>query len=253
LGHRFDAAKQGYFNLLTGKGTPFQPDTSPMVQARSDFLGAGHYGQLQRAVADAVQRHIAHPRIILDAGAGTGYYLAGLERRYPASSLVALDISKFALRRAAGLIDAGICLVWDVWRTLPVQDGQVDVIVNIFAPRNPEEFFRVLKPGGVLLVVTPLPGHLEEIAGEARLLEVRPDKAAGVTTALAGSFHETESVIVDYSLTLSHTDIYNVALMGPAGHHLVASELMARLTELPERTLASARFTVQVFRRSLDL
>ena len=249
-GHRFDAAKQGYFNLLTGRGTAFQPDTAQMVQARADFLGADHYGPLQAAVADLAQRHAPHPRVILDAGAGTGYYLAELQRRHPGAALVALDLSKFALRRAAGVLGDGVCLVWDVWRTLPVRDAAVDVMINIFAPRNPTEFHRVLTPGGVLLVVTPLPGHLAEIADDAGLLAVRPDKAEGVATTLAGLFDEVDAVSVDYTLQLSPTDIYNVALMGPAGHHLSARDLTAGLAGFPGRTAASASFTVQVFRRS---
>lgn len=248
--HRFDAAKQGYFNLLTGRGTAFQPDTAEMVRARTDFLAAGHYSPLQTAVADLAQRHAPSPRVILDAGAGTGYYLAELQRRHPGAAVVALDISKFALRRAAGILGDGVCLVWDVWRILPVRDASVDVMINIFAPRNAGEFHRVLSPGGVLVVVTPLPGHLAEIADAGGLLAVPPDKADGVATTLAGLFEELEAISLDYILQLSPTDSYNVALMGPAGHHLVAPDLAARLAGFPERTAASARFTVQVFRRS---
>lgn len=249
VGHRFDAAKQGYFNLLTGRGTEFQSDTAVMVQARTDFLGAGHYDPLRTVVADLVQRHVAEPRAILDAGAGTGYYLAELKRRHPAAAVLALDISKFALRRAAGALRDGVCMVWDVWRRLPVRDAGVDVVLNVFAPRNPEEFHRVLSPGGVLVVVTPLPGHLAEIADDAGLLEVRPDKASGVATSLTGLFDEADSVTVELSLQLSRADIYHVALMGPAGHHLVPVDLWADVAVLPERTVASARFTIQVFRK----
>ncbi|MBG6190124.1 23S rRNA (guanine745-N1)-methyltransferase [Arthrobacter sp. CAN_A212] len=250
-GHRFDAAKQGYFNLLTGRGTAFQPDTAAMVQARTDFLGAGHYDRLRDTVSALAQRQIAAPRVILDAGAGTGYYLHGLRRGHQDTALLALDISKFALRRAARLLDDdGVCLVWDVWRPLPIQDGVVDLLTNIFAPRNPEEFHRVLRPDGVLVVVTPLPGHLAEIADDAGLLEVPEDKAGGVSATLAGLFHEIEAVAVDYQLRLSRADVYNAALMGPAGHHLDPVGLSARLAGLPEWTAASARFTVQVFRRS---
>ena len=40
-GHSFDAARQGYFNFLVGKGTVFEADTADMVAARFDFLVAG--------------------------------------------------------------------------------------------------------------------------------------------------------------------------------------------------------------------
>ncbi|MFD1214791.1 putative RNA methyltransferase, partial [Arthrobacter sp. GCM10027362] len=45
-GHRFDGARQGYINLLTGRGTSFIPDTAAMVSARGAFLAAGHYAPL---------------------------------------------------------------------------------------------------------------------------------------------------------------------------------------------------------------
>ncbi|WP_043435563.1 putative RNA methyltransferase, partial [Arthrobacter sp. I3] len=37
-GHSFDAARQGYFNFLVGKGTVFEADSADMVAARFDFL-----------------------------------------------------------------------------------------------------------------------------------------------------------------------------------------------------------------------
>jgi 23S rRNA (guanine745-N1)-methyltransferase len=49
--HSFDAARQGYFNLLVGKGTAFESDTAEMVAARAAFLDAGHYGPLAGALA----------------------------------------------------------------------------------------------------------------------------------------------------------------------------------------------------------
>src|SRR4051812_22107052 len=48
-GHSFDAARQGYFNFLVGKGTVFEADAADMVAARFEFLSAGHY----RPLADA--------------------------------------------------------------------------------------------------------------------------------------------------------------------------------------------------------
>ena len=76
-GHSFDAAKQGYFNLLVGKGTVFEADTADMVAARFDFLSAGHYRPLAEAVAAAVAAPVSAgtPFTVLDAGTGTGHYL----------------------------------------------------------------------------------------------------------------------------------------------------------------------------------
>ena len=46
---------------------------------------------------------------------------------------------------------------------LPVEDGSVDEVLNIFSPFVPEEFARVLKPGGYLLRAYPLREHLWEL------------------------------------------------------------------------------------------
>ena len=157
-GHSFDAARQGYFNLLVGKGTVFEADSAEMVAARFAFLESGHYRPLSDAVAAAVTPMLSGgARTILDSGTGTGHYLrALLDDVAPTTSgltAVGLDISKFALRRAARLNPEAINLVCDVWQPLPVADAAVDVITVIFAPRNVAEFARVLRPGGQLVVV----------------------------------------------------------------------------------------------------
>lgn len=247
-GHRYDAARQGYFNLLTGKGTAFKADTAEMVEARAGFLRGGHYRQLRSAIADYAVEYADSPSVILDAGAGTGYYLEELHRRFGGARSLAVDISKFALRRSARGIPAGISLVWDIWQPLPVRSASVDLIVNIFAPRNPGEFRRVIRPNGVLIVVTPLPGHLKEIATAASLLEVPPDKAADISGALHGLFVECRSILVEQTMELSRTDVRNAALMGPAAHHIDRDLLDQELAQLPPWSPVSARFTVQVFR-----
>lgn len=244
-GHRFDAARQGYFNLLTGRGTGFAADTAEMVQARIDFLGSGHFQPLADAVCLAATEAGVDRPVILDAGAGTGYYLDALQKQTHASAAVALDISKFALRRAARLLPEALCLVWDVWRPLPVAEESVDLLVNIFAPRNPGEFARVVRDGGVLLVVTPRPHHLQEIAEVAGLLDIRPRKDDDVAASLEYSFEVEATKIVEFSMALSPLDVRNVAAMGPAGHHRHPQAP----DSLPGTSPVTAAFTVQTFRR----
>lgn len=247
-GHRFDAARQGYYNLLTGGGTKFQADTAEMVQARVDFLAAGHYapmaGELARIVADAVPE----ARTLVDAGAGTGYYLDRVRQQLPSAYPLALDISKFALRRSARALPQGLSLVWDVWRPLPVADAAADVVLNVFAPRNPEEFRRILAAGGVLAVVTPGPGHLAEIRGLAGLLEIGGEKEQRVAQALAGGFTLDHAHHVETPLALNAADVRNLALMGPAAHHLDRGRLEAELHRLQGPVAATASFRLQLFR-----
>ena len=255
-GHGFDAAKQGYFNFLVGKGTVFEADTADMVAARFDFLSAGHYRPLAEAVADlaapALVRAAAQsPATVLDAGTGTGHYLRVLldrlaQARQPVCA-VGLDISKFALRRAAKLNPAAINIVCDVWQPLPVADQAVDVVTVVFAPRNAAEFARVLRPGGRLVVVTPRPGHLAEVAGQTGMLGIEPGKDERLLASLEGDFSALSADNLDVPLLLSPGDVAGLALMGPAGHHLDRAELASLAAGLPSRTAVSARFRISVF------
>lgn len=246
-GHSFDIARQGYVNLLTGHGTRFTEDSAAMVQAREDFLSAGHYRPLADALVRLVRRASAQP-LILDAGTGTGYYLHAVLASVPGSA-IALDISKFALRRAARTNPGALNLAWNLWDPLPVAAKSVDLILNVFSPRNPAEFARVLKPGGLLVIVTPEPGHLGEIVEEAGLLSIEADKQRHLEMSLEEHFDLSAEDGLALPLRLRRHDVANVALMGPAGHHLDAAELRLRLQSLPEPVSVTARFRLTTFTR----
>ena len=250
-GHSFDAARQGYFNNLVGKGTVFEADAADMVAARFDFLSAGHYRPLAEAVAEIAAPALSGPftgsgATVLDAGTGTGHYLRTLLDRFPAAA-VGLDISKFALRRAARMNPEAVNLVSDVWQPLPVADDAVDVVTVVFAPRNAAEFARVLRPGGRLVVVTPRPGHLAEVSGQTGMLGIEPAKEERLTASLEGHFSPLTARELDLDLSLSPADVANLALMGPAGHHLDRAALAALAAGLPPLTAVSARFRISVF------
>jgi len=245
--HSFDAARQGYFNFLVGKGTAFEADSADMVAARSDFLSHGHYRPLADAVAETAAPALGgSDPVVLDAGTGTGHYLRALLDKYPASA-IGLDISKFALRRAARLNPSAINIVSDVWQPLPVADHAVDVVTVIFAPRNPAEFARVLRPTGRLIVVTPRPGHLAEVASATRLLAIEASKEERLASSLEGHFSERSVQELDLELDLQATDVVSLALMGPAGHHLSRGDLPGILASLEPTTAVSARFRISTF------
>jgi len=254
-GHSFDAAKQGYFNLLVGKGTAFEADTAEMVAARVSFLEAGHYGPLAEAVAAAVVPFLStEAATLLDSGTGTGHYLrVMLDAAAAASShvtAVGLDISKFALRRAARLNPEAVNLVCDVWQPLPVADHAIDVVTVIFAPRNPAEFARVLRPGGRLVVVTPRAGHLAAIARQTGMLGIEEGKDARLVDAMSAQFSLEAVRDLVIPLVLSPQEVADLAYMGPAGHHLDRAALAARLAGLEPGTAVEARFRISVFRRT---
>ncbi|WP_120520173.1 putative RNA methyltransferase [Arthrobacter celericrescens] len=246
VGHSFDAAKQGYFNLLTGKGTAFEADSAAMAAARHGFLSAGHYTALADALGDlALPGLLRSGAVLFDSGTGTGNYLRAILDRAPAAS-IGLDISKFALRRAARLNPDTLNLVWDVWRPLPLRTGTVDVVTVVFAPRNPGEFARVLRPGGRAIVVTPRPGHLAEISGLTGMLRIEEGKDERLAESMGGQFVLAGQESLDIRLQLDEAEAADLAFMGPAGHHLDRQELLDSLRDTgPVET--TAKFSLTVF------
>ncbi|WP_432244570.1 methyltransferase domain-containing protein [Arthrobacter sp. G.S.26] len=249
-GHSFDAARQGYFNFLVGKGTAFEADSAAMVEARHSFLAAGHYLPLATAVAAAVVRVLpATGAAVLDSGTGTGQYLRVLLDQAAATAPAAygLDISKYALRRAARLNPEAMNLVWDIWQPLPLATDSVDAVTVVFAPRNPAEFARVLRPAGRLVVVTPRSGHLAELAARTGMLAIEEGKDARLAAAMASHFDLESSSDIDIPLSLTVSQATDLAFMGPAGHHLGREAIAGRLAGSREPVTAEARFKLLVF------
>src|SRR5690606_7840195 len=226
-GHTFDIARQGYANLLPGNARPGTADTPEMVRAREAFLTAGHFA----ALADNLARDVgcAEPSFVLDAGAGTGYYLKPILDRSPEAVGLALDISKHAARRAARAHPRAGAVVADLWRPLPLRDGTADVVVNVFAPRNAAEFHRVLRDDGFLFTVTPSPRHLGPLVEPLGLLSIDERKTERTDAALAGYFKLDVRHQIDLRADLTHEEVTTLVGMGPSAHHVPADRLRERL------------------------
>lgn len=244
--HTFDVARQGYVSLLPGDAHTGTGDTAAMVTARDAFLGAGHYAPIAAALAAAAP---ADARCVLDLGAGTGHYLAAVLDARPAAHGIALDISKFALRRAARAHPRAGAVVCDAWRPLPVRDAAADLVVNVFAPRNGPEIRRVLRPGGTLLVISPTPRHLRELVGELGLLGVDDRKPERLAATLGPYLDATGSSEHDFPLLLDHEAVRTVVGMGPSAWHTDPEALAARVVALPEPVPVTASVTLSVFTR----
>ncbi len=154
-GHHFDKAKQGYVNLLRSNSSSGHGDDKLMVAARSAFLNKGYYAPLKDAVAAAV----GSGRAVLDAGCGEGYYTAALA---DGNAVCGVDVSKEALKVAARRAPTAEFAVASV-AALPLAEGSVDTVVNIFAPDANAEYLRVLIPHGRLVTALPCEDHLWEL------------------------------------------------------------------------------------------
>ncbi|MGP4029064.1 putative RNA methyltransferase [Actinomadura sp. 3N407] len=246
-GHTFDIARQGYANLLPGNARPGTADTPEMVRARGEFLGAGHFTALADRLAWEVSR--AGPSFVLDAGAGTGYYLSRILDRSPDAAGLALDISKHAARRAAKAHPRAGAVVADLWRPLPLRDGAADTVVNVFAPRNAAEFHRVLRDDGLLFTVTPSPGHLGSLVEPLGLLSIDRRKTERTDAALAGYFKLDSRKGIRAEAVLTHDEVTTLVGMGPSAHHVPVERLRERLGRLPDPLPVPMSFVLSGYRR----
>jgi 23S rRNA (guanine745-N1)-methyltransferase len=246
-GHAFDIARQGYANLLPGNARPGTADTPEMVRARDEFLRSGHFDAPADRLAGAVAG--VGPSFVVDAGAGTGYYLSRILDRSTGAVGLAMDISKHAARRAARAHQRAGAVVADLWRPLPLRDGAADVVVNVFAPRNAAEFHRVLRDDGQLLTVTPSPRHLGTLVEPLGLLSVDERKTERMDAALAGYFKFDARQEIESEAVLTHDEAATLVGMGPSAHHVPADQVRERLRRLPDPLPVPLSFVLSTYRR----
>jgi len=114
------------------------------------------YRPVQDAVVDELRR--ARPRRVLDVGCGTGRLTRRLRRELAGASVVGCDFSHGMLVHAQAHGDA-VAWVEAAAQRLPFREASAGAIVSTEAfhwfpdPRRAlSEFFRVLEPGGRVLV-----------------------------------------------------------------------------------------------------
>ena len=164
--HCFDIAKSGYVNLLqSNKMNSAMPgDNKLMVQSRKKFLDKGYYEILADALCRTVSAHICEGCRILDAGCGEGYYTektaAAVKDAKP--EIIGIDISKTAADYAARRTKAAVFAAASVFH-MPIESESCDIVTSLFAPYCGEEFLRVLKRGGIFIMVIPAERHLWQL------------------------------------------------------------------------------------------
>lgn len=156
-----------------------------LVRQSFERAAAGYDGAavLQREVCQRMLERLEYirhrPRLILDAGCGTGFGARGLLKQYPEAALVALDIAPAMLKaaRAAapwwrralprGGRQAFVCGDLD---RLPLTDAAADMVWSNLALQWSADLRgalagmrRVLAPGGLLMFSTFGPDTLREL------------------------------------------------------------------------------------------
>ena len=242
-GHNFDVAKQGYINLLPvqHKRSKRPGDSKTMVKARQRFLDTGAYETVATQLAMQLQALAEHKEVLrcIDAGCGEGYYLAYFQQYFAQQRSAVIfqacgvDISKDAIL-AASKRSKQITWVVGSNKQLPVAQRSMDVVLCMFGFPHFENFAKVLKPGGCLLMVDPNEDHLYELRAllyDEVAKKARP-KHAGAAACGFSMFDEKDC---RYEFHLSDPQsIADLAMMTP--HYFrakqEAKEKLERLTTL---------------------
>lgn len=237
FGHSFDRARQGYVNLLPvqHKKSRTPGDNLAMVQARRNFLSAGHYAPLAERFAALMQAR--QPKQWLDIGCGEGYYTAHIAQALPQSQGYALDISREAVKQACKRDSTTQWLVASMAR-LPLADNSCQAIASIFSPLDWQEAQRVLAPGGALLRMGPCSNHLQELR-EHLYDEVREYDDSKHLQLIPEGMRHTHSEILYFTLSLEDAQSRSDLLaMTPHGWRASAEKREAVISQTLTTTVA---------------
>ena len=164
--HSFDLSSSGYINLLKPgkKNNAKAGDSKEMIKARTDFFECGAYEKIAQKICTIVDE-LSPVKIIIDAGCGEGYYTKYIAKGDPYRYVYGIDMSKFGCEHGAKSakrhkIDNLIYCVGSIYE-LPFENDSSDIIINMFAPVAHQEFLRVLKTGGYLVVASAGIDHLD--------------------------------------------------------------------------------------------
>ncbi len=233
-GHSYDRAKSGYWNLLQPQdrrsSTP--GDSKEAAQARRLLADRGLDAPLFAALVPILGTlDPKSPPKVLDVGCGEGAWLAFLRSQREVDPW-GTDLSTPAIELAARRQPQSTWVIANADRRLPFADGGFDLITSLTARRNPEEFARLLAPGGRLVIALPGPEDLIEIRQAALGRGDRRERLDGALAELSSFFEVEETARIDWSATLEEAGI--AALLaatyrgGRAGREERASDLAGK-------------------------
>lgn len=248
-GHVFDAAREGYCNLLLvqQKASLDPGDNKEMVASRRKFLDDGHFASIAERVFDMVCNMAAKvkheaPLRMVDAGCGEGYYLHQLNKLAFAShhkttlALAGCDISKWAIKAAAKR-SADIAWVVAGNRQLPFAPGTVDLILSMFGFPDWESFKTVQPVDGRVLLISPGPDHLIELR-KIIYPEINVRKDRSLNTATECGYMLKLSDQLKFSVNLeNNASIQNLLAMTPHAFR-IAPKAQGELKALKRLTIS---------------
>jgi 23S rRNA (guanine745-N1)-methyltransferase len=204
-GHSFDIARSGYINLLQPQERRSkQPgDTAAAFAGRRRLHDRGVTAPHLRAIAEITA---ASPGdVVLDAGCGDGFYLGTL-RSQTGFEAHGIDISVRAVDAASRRYPECQWIVANADRFVPYADRSFSMLLSITARMNADEFRRVLREDGRLLIALPAPDDLVELRGAGR------DRVPRTIEAFAHRFTLVDQRRVATSADLDTPAVHDVLL-----------------------------------------
>jgi len=212
-GHSFDVARGGYVNLLVGsQKSGRKGDTLAMLEARRRWFDHGFYEPLRARLIELVGDG---EFTVADAGCGEGYYIGGVSEQRPRAVCLGYDLSKDGARLGARKYPRVEFAVADTNKGLPWASGSVDVLLDVFAPRNSAEFARVVRRGGRLVVVVPTEAHLAGLRAVQPLLAIQPEKRQLVEAAMKPVFKLASEQLLRVPMRLDGVGAMDLVGMTP--------------------------------------
>ncbi|PRQ12288.1 SAM-dependent methyltransferase [Corynebacterium sp. 13CS0277] len=251
-GRSYPVSESGYVTIAGEQGLRYQGDDAEMIAAREAFLSRGHYAQFVEAVTAAVDDALddaqiddAHRPVLLEVGAGTGYYLSHSLDTIPGSVGIGIDVSVPAASILAHCHPRVGAVVADAWAQLPLRDASVNAITVAFAPRNAAEFARVLAPGGQVVVLTDVPGHLVELREPLGITDVEAGKLERlIDQASSHLVPVAEPEMIEFPMNLDQASIAAQIGMSPSARHIHPEVLARRIAALDDHMKVTARAAV---------
>lgn len=240
--HCFDFSKSGYLNLAGPHGGA--GDQKDAIRARSLFLNAGYYEKLADRISDKLD--LLGVKSLLDAGCGEGYYTNRFAKH---RAVLGVDLSKDGIDAAAKTAknqntEAGFVIA--SLFSMPIPDKGLDAVVNIFAPCAEDEFLRVLKPGGYVILVAAGEKHLlglkERLYETTYLNKGRAD--------LPRKMHLVAKDRLQYSITVN-TPEQIAALFSMTPYYWRTSEADREKLGLLESLTTDLDFDIYLFRKDV--
>ena len=119
--------------------------------------------------------------------------------------------------------------------------------MSVFAPRNANEFARVVRPGGAVIVATPSAEHLHELA-TLHTVTVDPAKSMRLRRLFSAWSVADQVRRISWIVRLTHQDVVRMLAMAPMGRHL-RSDVQGRVAALTEPVHVTAAVELRTFRR----